>query len=141
MHRDIRRELQGRIEGDLEDHQAAFDVWRNEFNQERPHEALQMQVPASVYHKSTRKYEQENRNIDYPQSMATRRVTRKGYIRIEGKDVFLSEALRGMDVGLEASPSHNCWNLWFNHLRLAEMDWETKNVHWLEASKKRKRCK
>ena len=39
MHLDIRRELQsGRIGRD----QAAFDLWRNEFNHVRPHEALAM---------------------------------------------------------------------------------------------------
>ncbi len=53
MHRDIRHELQaGRIGRD----QAAFDLWRQEFNTERPHEALGMRLPAEVYQPSSRPF-------------------------------------------------------------------------------------
>ena len=42
LHRDVRRELEaGRIGRD----QAAFDLWRDQYNTERPHEALGMRVP------------------------------------------------------------------------------------------------
>src|SRR5277367_457301 len=54
MHRDIRCELQaGRIGRD----QAAFDLWRQEYNEARPHEALGLKTPAEVYQKSTRLYQ------------------------------------------------------------------------------------
>ncbi len=44
MHRDIGGELEP---GTAE--QGAMDLWRQEFNQERPHEALGMKCPAEVY--------------------------------------------------------------------------------------------
>ena len=47
MHRDIRMEL----EPDTAE-QAALDLWRQEFNRERPHEALGMKCPAEVYQHS-----------------------------------------------------------------------------------------
>ena len=51
MHLDIRRELQsGKIGRD----QNAFDLWRHEYNNERPHEALAMKRPAEIYIPSTR---------------------------------------------------------------------------------------
>jgi hypothetical protein len=44
MHTDIYRELN--IRGDQKMHQAVFDIWRDEFNIERPHEALRFQTTA-----------------------------------------------------------------------------------------------
>ena len=48
MHLDIRNELECHTQEDLKSQQAAFDIWKNTFNQERPHEALGMQCPAHV---------------------------------------------------------------------------------------------
>ena len=51
MHLDVRRELQaGRIGHD----QNAFDLWREDYNFVRPHQALGMRAPAEVYQASTR---------------------------------------------------------------------------------------
>jgi putative transposase len=62
MHRDVRQELQaGRIGRD----QAAFDLWRQEYNGERPHEALGMKTPAEVYQRSERAYKGTPEDIDY----------------------------------------------------------------------------
>ena len=49
MHRDMKKELQGKINGNLRDHQKEFDKWRNDFNNVRPHEALGMKRPKEVY--------------------------------------------------------------------------------------------
>ena len=46
LHRDIARELEGVQHGER---QAAFETWRREFNEERPHQALGMRVPAELY--------------------------------------------------------------------------------------------
>ncbi|HMO64641.1 MAG TPA: DDE-type integrase/transposase/recombinase, partial [Verrucomicrobiota bacterium] len=73
MHLDIRRELEG---GRVGRDQAAFDVWREEYNTERPHEALGMRVPAEVYRRSTREYAGTPAELDYG-GMATRRVMPK----------------------------------------------------------------
>jgi hypothetical protein len=56
MHRDMMRELEGQIDGSLNEHQKVFDVWRKEFNTERPHQALGMKRPVEVYRKSERNY-------------------------------------------------------------------------------------
>ncbi|MFO1458299.1 MAG: integrase core domain-containing protein [Verrucomicrobiota bacterium] len=54
MHLDVRRELQA---GRIGDSEAAFEQWRQEFNTERPHEALGMKTPAEVYRPSPRSFE------------------------------------------------------------------------------------
>jgi len=131
MHRDIRTELQGMIEGDLEDHQAAFDLWRREFNWERPHEALNMRVPGKIYRKSQVKYTGEVVELEYPEEMIKRPVYCTGMICLEGQKIFLSESLQGWEVGLRPlGPSR--YEAWFDHLRLGELDLTTATMNWAD---------
>ena len=84
---------------DYEQRQAAFETWRREFNEERPHQALGMRVPAELYHPSVRKWNGTSEQISYP-GMATRRVKKAGAICYEDQRIFISQALAGWDVGL-----------------------------------------
>jgi transposase InsO family protein len=62
MHLDVRRELQA---GRIGRTQEAFDLWRQEFNTQRPHEALGMATPAECYQPSERRYEGTPEILDY----------------------------------------------------------------------------
>ena len=96
MHLDIRNELEaGRIGRD----QDAFDLWREEFNTVRPHQALGMRCPAEVYEPSSRTYQGLPESLDYG-SMEARRVNGKGMICYRRERTFLSESLGGWDVGI-----------------------------------------
>ena len=97
LHLDISRQLEKVGYGER---QAAFDLWRREFNEERPHEALGMKCPAEVYRNSERKYEGTPEKLEYP-GIETRRVDRVGKISIQGAKYFLTTALRGLHVGLK----------------------------------------
>ena len=101
MHRDIASELERRVEGDLKEHAAALEMWRQEFNEERPHEALNMRCPAELYRKSERRYEGTPERLDYPPEYLDRQVCRSGVVRIQGKRIPLSRALIGWNVGLK----------------------------------------
>jgi putative transposase len=81
--------------------QQELDRWRYEFNHVRPHEALQMEVPASVYRNSTRRYVGP-RHPCYPDHLATRRVNCKGYAKLAGRQLYIGEGLREQTVGLRA---------------------------------------
>jgi len=120
MHRDISMELQGCIEGDLVDHQHAFDIWRRTFNYERPHEALGMKMPADVYKRSKLAY-QEVENIEYPQEYVTRKVASTGIIGVNKRRIFITSALSGWNVGLKYL-SESRMEVWFDYLRLGEID-------------------
>ena len=98
VHLDISRELQ---RAGYTDRQAAFDLWRQEFNDERPHEALGMQFPCEVYEPSVRSYAGTPQQLTYP-GIACRRVKQGGTISYAGVEYFISTALRGWDVGLAA---------------------------------------
>jgi transposase InsO family protein len=131
MHRDIRTELQGMIEGDLSDHQAAFDVWRREFNEERPHEAIAMKTPAELYCRSDLLYDGALTSVDYPRDMIIRKVTCNGRLCLKKQVIFLSQALIGCHVALRAICSER-WEVWLDHLRLGEIDLKTATMDWAD---------
>ena len=118
MHRDVRRELQaGRIGRD----QAAFDLWREQYNTQRPHEALGMRVPAEVYRPSARTYTGTPEDLDYG-GMETRRVKRKsGAIFYRNEKILISAALGGWSVGLSARED-GLVEVWFSKLLLGHLD-------------------
>jgi len=118
LHRDIGTELQPHTT-----EQAALDLWREEFNQERPHEALGMKCPAEVYQKSARQYEGTPEDLDYP-GWDTRRVTRPGTIVWRGLAFFISTSLAGWSVGLKPV-DHGRYELRFGRLLLGWLDTET----------------
>ena len=100
MHLDIKNELERKVNGDLKFHQHVFDVWKEEFNTERPHESLAMKTPASVYRKSDRKFKGTDYEIQYPRGYRTRRVDDRGSLHYKGHRVFVSNAFAGQLVGL-----------------------------------------
>lgn len=117
MHLDIRRELQaGRIGRD----QAAFELWRNEFNHDRPHEALGMKTPADFYSDSKRRWEGTPEDIDYG-AMMSRRVKKDGRIKFEGEQIGISSTLAGWSVGLCPQQDGRI-EVWFAQLRLGYID-------------------
>ena len=120
IHRDIRCELQRSPADGREASQALFDEWRNTFNWERPHEALQMRVPGSLYVSSERTYEPGPVDISYPADWLERRVGKSGVIKLQTHTIHLSHALEGMVVGLQ--PVADRLDVWFDYLRLGHID-------------------
>jgi transposase InsO family protein len=80
--------------------QRAFDEFRYVFNEERPHQALDMSTPSSCYEPSPRPYPARVAEPEYGSAMLVRRVRPCGNFTWRGQDVFLSEVLRGEPVGL-----------------------------------------
>lgn len=99
MHSDVATELEASPADSLASQQIAADRWRCEFNEVRPHEALNMSTPAAVYVRSRRTY-QGITSATYPVSYTVRRVNKNGCVRYAGTVVFVSESLVGLEVGL-----------------------------------------
>lgn len=118
MHLDIYRELQK--EGVGFD-QAAFDIWKEEYNSVRPHAALGMQTPDEVYTPSETNYEGSEVELDYG-TMLTRKVHNcRGTIGYENEYYKLTSAIGGYTVGLKATGEHHT-EVWFSHQLLGHID-------------------
>jgi transposase InsO family protein len=126
MHRDIAAEVEGQVRGDLQRQQAALEVWRQEFNYERPHQALGMKVPADVYVKSPREYESGPLKLEYPLGYLTRKVCSRGTIKVANRRMGISSALAGWDVGLNGTEEPN-YTVWFGPLCIGRIDLEAES--------------
>jgi transposase InsO family protein len=119
MHGDLAREVQRQPAATVAREALRLERWRIEFNTDRPHEALGMKVPGEFYHPSSRKLT-EVRPYIYSLAFERRRVRRDGCIRLEGRTVYLSEALGKQEVGLERL-SETGWRVWFCDIAVSEI--------------------
>jgi len=82
--------------------QGAFQHFRKHYNEERPHEALDMQTPSEFYTSSKREMPTSLSEFEYDDSFEIRRVRRDGSIKWSGTTVFVNSAMAGESVGIEA---------------------------------------
>ncbi len=98
---------------DLGAWQTAFDAWRHEYNQVRPHESLDLAVPASRYHISPRPYPRELPPLPYGPEDQIRRVQAGGRVSFQGHQVRLPKALRGQSVAFRPTAIDGRWAIHF----------------------------
>jgi transposase InsO family protein len=80
--------------------QQAFDEFKFEYNEVRPHQGLEMRTPASVYRPSPRAFPERLPAPEYGTAMKVRRVFKHGQFFWNHHDVFLSKVLAGELIGL-----------------------------------------
>ena len=119
MHRTLKLDL--RPAEDWRAQQRELDRFRHDYNHVRPHEALGMQTPASVYTPSPRPYPKRLPEIEYPDAMQVRAIKSHGHFRWKKHDVFLSEVLWGERVGLLPFDD-GLYTVYFAHMPLALLD-------------------
>ena len=117
LHRDIAEELESLGQGATPE---ALELWREEFNRERPHEALGMRCPAELYRDSGRRYRAAEVQLSYP-GMATRLVDKNGKLSWKNQKVFLTGSLAGWEVGLQRTEKDQL-EIWFGRLLLGHLD-------------------
>ncbi len=77
-----------------------FQRWRHRYNQERPHEALAMRVPAGLYRPSARPMPRRLPEWTYPHAWPCRRVSAGGWIGWQGRRRLIGRAFAGERIGL-----------------------------------------
>src|SRR5467141_4169963 len=69
MHRTLKQETAQPPAANRREQQRTLDRFRQQYNEVRPHEALQMQTPAVVYQRSARTFPERVPEPDYPETM------------------------------------------------------------------------
>jgi len=100
MHRTLQAEAANPPARNRREQQQKLESFRREYNQERPHEALGQQTPASCYCASPRPFPGRVPEPEYDHGMAVRTVQEHGQFPWKMHDVFLSKALRGERIAL-----------------------------------------
>ena len=136
MHRTLKQETAMPPAADHRAQQRALDRFRQEYNQVRPHEALHMQTPASIYVSSSRSFPARLPEPEYADTMRVHSVRRKGHFRWHKQDVFLSEVLWGERVAF--LPVDDRWfTIYFAQFPLARFDSQKLHVLPLPQAKDR----
>jgi transposase InsO family protein len=121
MHRTLKQETTRPAKANLLQQQERFDAFIDEFNQERPHQALAMQRPADIYRPSLRRYDGLP-DMHYPLHDDVRRVESHGILKMpDNRWCHLSLALIGRDVGLREVEDGR-WLITFASLDLGYYD-------------------
>jgi transposase InsO family protein len=121
MHRTLKQEATIPPASSLRGQQRKFDAFREEFNQERPHEAIDMKRPVELYQPSERGFPKKMETYDYPGHYLVRRVSRGGTIRVFGKQPFVSNVLQEDYVGLE-EVDDGVYDLYFCFYQIGRYD-------------------
>lgn len=104
FHRTMKQELLATVPSNMQDAKRRMESWRWAYNELRPHAALGMKTPASVYQPSTRAYYTPNAYI-YDEGAVLRKVNNWGYLRFGPIQVYLSETMA--DTLLEIRAGEN----------------------------------
>ena len=121
MHRTLKDETTRPAAGSLPAQQRKFNVFIDEFNNERPHEALDQQTPAACYRPSTREMPEKIPPFVYPDRFEVRYVSGNGGIRWNRDWVNVSTVCIGEYVGLEEI-DNGVWNVYFGPLKLGRLN-------------------
>ncbi len=112
--------------------QEAFDTFRQEFNEVRPHEALGQTRPASHYHPSFRPFPATLPDPEYPAHFQVRKVSGNGGISWHTGWMNISRVLSGEYVGLE-EVDHKVWSVHFGPLLLGRFQEDELKLHGAHA--------
>jgi putative transposase len=121
MHKTLKRGAIHPARATLATQQRAFNTFRTEYNDERPHQSLKGATPSSRYRPSPRPYPAILPPIEYPSHFLVKPVTAAGTFRLGDRLYFLSNALRHYPVGLEETDD-GLWSLYFCHVLLARIN-------------------
>ena len=107
--------------------QDAFQRFQTHYNEERPHEAIGMQVPADLYTPSPRKMPLHLPEHEYSDAFEQRRVRRDGSVKWNGGYVFIGEAFADEIIGVEPVDETH-WHVHLGPMRLGVLHERSRTV-------------
>jgi transposase InsO family protein len=101
--------------------QRAFNAFRTQYNDERPHQHLCGRTPAAAYRPSPRAYDARLPPIEYPGHFLVKRVTNAGTFRFKHRLLFIAHSLAPHTIGLE-EVDDGIWSIFFCRVLIARLD-------------------
>jgi putative transposase len=101
--------------------QKAFHAFQREYNEERPHQALDNKTPQSCYRPSSRRYPRRVPQLEYGDDMETRVISQQGSLKWKGERTFVSAVFAYETIGIRAIDER--WmEFFFGPIRLGWFD-------------------
>lgn len=108
--------------------QRVCDTWRTLYNEQRPHEALGLDVPADHYQPSSTAYKAKPGSYEYDSSDIIRSVHTRGDVRFKGKTFNIGVSFYRKAVALRETKTDGCYDVYYRHQKVARIDLRTGNV-------------
>jgi hypothetical protein len=123
LHETLKAELlQGRYFKQMQAAQQAFDAWRDDYNLERPHEALGQRSPASRYQPSPRRYVPEPAPPQYGAHMQVRKVDASGRLSFKNHLLKIGKAFIRENLGIREEAEDGIYSLWWFSTKIGRID-------------------
>ena len=123
FHRSLKAEvLCGPPFADLAAAERALDRWRSIYNTQRPHEALELAVPASRYQPSPRDYVETIAPFEYAPADIVRRVQQGGHVGLLGRAIKVPKAFRGKAIAFRPTTQDGVFDVVFRTQMIATVD-------------------
>ena len=126
MHLTLKKETTKPAGDNILQQQARFDAFVSEFNNERPHEALDMKTPAELYRPATKPFSGLP-ELSYPFHDKDILVTACGRICMHRKKINISTVLAGQRLGIK-EVEDGIWLTSFMHYDLGYIDLEQRTL-------------
>lgn len=127
MHRTLKQATANPPKNSFSAQQRLFNDFIDEYNNERPHEALGGLCPSEIYKSSARNYPNIIPEYDYPDTYYIRRVKLSGEFKFAGGIFSLGKPLAGEIIGLEPI-DNELYQIYFNNHKLAVFDERLRKV-------------
>jgi transposase InsO family protein len=121
MHKTLKAEATKPPRANLQAQQRRFNDWMDEYNFERPHDALGGNYPSEVYRYSEKEYPRRVPAVEYPDHYEVRLVSANKGFRWNDRYVGANSALVGKYIGLEPLLD-GIWTVYYSFKRLGFLD-------------------
>jgi hypothetical protein len=116
------------IPTDMSDAQRQRLEYRDFYNTERPHHALNLDTPTQHYAPSGRIYTDKIAQWEYEDGAELRNIKSSGYLTYKGQGYFLSESLGGLTVAAKPSSIDGFVNVFYRQFRVARINLKENSV-------------
>lgn len=121
MHRTMKNELlKHTVIENIEDANIKLQMWRDKYNNLRPHEALGMRCPAEVYMPSNRTYNDTVKPYEYGGQYHVIKVNSWGYVRFDNWQIYLSETMINEHIEFRPNPHGDSFIACYRNFKIAE---------------------
>lgn len=118
--------LKGKTFADNDHAQKCFDEYRTFYNEERPHFALDLDVPVNHYTASSRQMPEHIAVWEYGPEYQLCKVKETGYFNYKGQGYFLSEAFAGKTIAVRDSHLPGQVTLVFRQFKIGRIDLDSR---------------
>jgi transposase InsO family protein len=117
MHKTLKEQTASPSQPTMPDQQRAFDRFRADYNDHRPHEALGQTPPRAHYEPSSRLMPDSPRPPQYRNDLVVRTVSTSGRFGWRGAHLLVTQLLAGQPVGLKQIDEDE-WELFYGPVLL-----------------------